>query len=201
MKLFQKYIKLLIVVAVAAAVAVIAFTFLNSGRKLKIDETANIVTKIREIGEFTSMCFYEEVVIKEEKSDRLSESDFGRMMNLNGKDNLVLIAGGEMRAGFDLTQIGDKDIRVSGDTLFVNLPAVKILDVICNPSDIEVYEETGKWSHDQSVAVQAKAKEKILQDAMEMKILQKAEESGIAKISGLFRIFGYDKVIVTSAQL
>lgn len=193
-----KYKKILIIAIAALVALVLVYTFfLDPGRNLKIDETENIVSKIRKIGEFTSMCFYEEVVIKESKADNFSTSRIGAAIKANGTDELVLIAKGKLNAGFDMAQIGDDDVRVSGDTLFVNLPEVKIFDIICNPSDIEVYVETGKWSHEQAVSAEIKAKEKIQKDALEMKILEKAETSGVEKIENLFKSFGFENVVIT----
>lgn len=193
-----KFKKALIIAAVAVVAFVLFYTFcLDPGRNLKIDDTENIVTKIRKIGEFTTICFYEEVVINEEKADVLSSSKIGSLIKYKGSDRLVLIAKCRLNAGFDMAQIGEDDLRISGDTLYVDLPQARIFDVICNPSDIEIYEETGKWSHEQAVSAEVKAKEKIKEDAIGLKILEKAESSGVETVGNLFKAFGFENVVVS----
>ena len=39
------------------------------GRELKIDNTANVVEKIKSISEFTTACYYEEAVLKNRKTE------------------------------------------------------------------------------------------------------------------------------------
>ena len=104
------------------------------GRTITIDDTPVIATRIRALGELTTAGFYDEIVISGSKRNTFSSS------------TLVIIARGTVRAGIDLARMSDGDISFSGDTVVIRLPEPQYLDVIVNPSDFEIFAESGKWS-------------------------------------------------------
>ena len=143
--------------AVLLAVLVfLAALFLTRGdhrdkQALTIQDTPVIITKIRSLGELTTACYYDEMVLSRTKPNALSSTALGSLAEGLGKDvddHLVLIAKGTVRAGVDLMDMTEEDVRFVGDTAFIRLPAPQYLDVIVNPSDFEVFAETGKWTHD-----------------------------------------------------
>lgn len=185
--------KTIIIIIVAVAVITLLIIALKLGlfskdRKLQIDETANVIDEIKKIGEFTSLCYYEEMALidTKERQTKLTKSDV--------TDELVLIAHGKMRAGFNLSKLNDKDILITGDTLSIRLPEPEIFDIIVNPSDYEIFVETGKWSHEQFAELQKQAKQILNQRAEELNIAEKAGESGIKKLETLFKTFGFSEV-------
>lgn len=166
--------------------------------ELKIDDTANVVTEIKNISEFVTVCYYDEIVLTENKK---SENLTNRVMGMIGKDGnsqdeFCLIANGKVRAGYDLSQLNENDLHFSGDTLFVRLPQPRIFDVIINPSDFEIYVEDGKWSHEEVVAVESRAKQQIEANAQAYGLLEKADKVGKEKIAELFKSFGHKEVVI-----
>lgn len=167
---------------------------------LKIDETANVVTEIRKIAQFTSACYYEDIILKETKAN---ESLGGKVVNTFSKkdkpileDEIVIVASGNVRAGFDLSKLSEKDIVIHDSILEVTLPKAKIFEVIVNPSDFDIYIEDGTWSHEQVTKVENKAMNKIRKDAINDGLLDKATELGVAKLTELFKTFGYKEVVI-----
>lgn len=208
----KKVFKLIITIVVVLVVLVAGYwAILQTGwlgkteKQLTIDQTANVVTEIKKISEFTSACFYEEIVLKDAKA---SETAKGKAVNAVAglfqkdkskavsKDELIIVANGKVRAGFNLSKLTDEDVVINDSVLTVNLPKAEIFDVIVNPSDFDIYIEEGKWSHEQVVVVENKAKAKIEADAKKEDILKKATESGVKKLTELFRSFGYKDVVV-----
>ena len=208
----KKVFKLIITIVVVLVVLVAGYwAILQTGwlgkteKQLTIDQTANVVTEIKKISEFTSACFYEEIVLKDAKA---SETAKGKAVNAVAglfqkdkskavsKDELIIVANGKVRAGFNLSKLTDEDVVINDSALTVNLPKAEIFDVIVNPSDFDIYIEEGKWSHEQVVVVENKAKAKIEADAKKEDILKKATESGVKKLTELFRSFGYKDVVV-----
>lgn len=201
----------IIVVALIAVVAVVVvFVYnpfnwnLNFGfSELKIDKTENVISEIRNISELTSARYYEEFVIKETKN---VQSKWGSLMsrmrigNDSTKNELVMIAKGNVRAGFNLKHLEESDVRVDSDTLYINLPKAEIFDVIINPSDFETYVEEGKWSHDEFVTIQSRAKDLIKQNAIDYGILKSAEEHGKKKLAALFKSFGFSGVVIQNKE-
>jgi len=167
--------------------------------ELKIDDTANVVKEIKNISEFVTVCYYDEIVLTEHKK---SENLNNRLMGVMGKegdsqDEFCLIANGKVRAGYDLSMLKEEDLRVSSDTLFIHLPQPTVFDVIINPSDFEIYVEEGKWTHEEVVAIESRAKQQIEADAAAYGLLEKADKIGKEKVAALFKTFGYKEVIIS----
>lgn len=160
-----------------------------------IEDTANVVEEVKKISEFTTACYYEESVIKNEKITTKAQW-FGNELD-TVKNSVVLTVMCKVRAGFDLSELSGNDLVVRGDTVDIKLPAPKIFDVISNPSDYRIFEETGKWQHEEIVAMQKEGKERMLQNALDHKILEKANTIGKERIETLFATFGFNVVNVT----
>ena len=196
-----RYIPVLAVtVLVLVAAALLWLKLKPKDEGLKIDETANVVTEIRKIAQFTSACYYEDIILKETKAN---ESLGGKVVNTFSKkdkpileDEIVIVASGTVRAGFDLSKLSEKDIVIQDSILEVTLPKAKIFEVIVNPSGFDVYIEDGTWSHEQVTKVENKAMNKIRKDAINDGLLDKATELGVAKLTELFKTFGYKEVVI-----
>ena len=162
---------------------------------LTIDDTPVIVTKIRSLGELTTACYYDEIVLTDTKPNSFSSSALGSIARDNfGRDvddHLVIIAKGTVRAGIDLAEMTDERLRFSGDTVFVRLPAPQYLDVIVNPSDFEVFAESGKWSHEEVTGLQDSARRHLLMGADHYGLKSKAYEGAMEAVSDLLLASGY----------
>lgn len=202
-KIIVTIVVILLVLAGGAFAAYKFGLFPQKDTELKIDKTANVVTEIKKISEFTTACFYEEIVLQESKA---SDNVTNKVAGFFGKkeaicsDEIVIIANGKVRAGFNLKNLKDEDIVVKDSVLSINLPKAEIFDVIVNPSDFDVYIEDGTWSQDQVTKIENKAIERIKADAVKDGIMKKAEESGIKKLTEIFKTFGFSEVNITIAK-
>ena len=168
------------------------------GKGMQLEKTANMVKEIRNISEFTSACYDEELVLTEVKNSENAVNKVAGWFGKNdvSKDEIVLIAHGKARAGFDLSKVAEDAVSVSGDTLKMTLPEAEIFDIIVNPSDYEVYVEDGKWSHEQVTTLQASARNHIKEDALSYGILEQADKIGRERLTDLFKTFGFQSVIL-----
>ena len=166
---------------------------LSFGGELKIDNTANVVEKIKEISEFTTACYYEEAVLKDSKVEK-HEGGFLGLVDTETSKEIVIIAKGKVRAGFDLSKVTEDKINIKNDTIGITLPEPEIFDVIINPSDYEMYIEEGKWSHEEVTALQTNYRTQLLEKAKDAGILNKAKESGKKRLENLFQTFGFSVV-------
>ena len=181
--------KKVIIIFIAIAIIIGALWFLGQSKSdndIIIDKTATVVEEIRKISEFTSACYYEEMVLGYKKKKN---------------DEMVLIANGKVRAGFDLSSLESDDIMTNGDTLFIELQPAKIFDIIINPSGYDVFVEKGKWSHKQMTTIKDDARNKLEANANAYGILDKATEYGTAKLTTVFKTFGYKEVIISIKDL
>ncbi len=166
---------------------------LSFGGELKIENTANVVEKIKEISEFTTACYYEEAVLKDSKVEK-NEGGFLGLVDTETSKEIVIIAKGKVRAGFDLSKVTEDKINIKNDTIGITLPEPEIFDVIINPSDYEMYIEEGKWSHEEVTALQTNYRTQLLEKAKDAGILNKAKESGKKRLENLFQTFGFSVV-------
>lgn len=196
---------LLVIIILGGVFAAYKFGLFSGNDELKIDKTAIVVDQVKKIGEFTSACYYEEMVVKQAKRSDSNDSGIGFLVNkvTNSEitDEIVILANGKVRAGFDLTKIKETDIRIQGDTLSINLPKAEIFDVIINPSGYEIYVEDGTWSHEEVTALETSATEKLEKNAKDFEIEKKASEIGITKLKALFKTFGVNEVIITTPDI
>lgn len=182
----------------AAATAVVKFV--KEANELKIADTPNVVEEIKKISELTTYTYIEEMVVKDKKA----EAKEGGMLSFMHKSEVpdstysevVIITRGVVRAGYDLAKIKEGDLKISNDTIAIVLPATEIFDVIINPSDNDIFIAEGKWSHEEITAIQVDCKNRLLQNANEYGILDKAHEHGKEKVENLFKTFGFNVVEV-----
>jgi hypothetical protein len=138
-----------------------------SAKLVTIDETPILIKEIKSLGQVITATLYDEVVV-----DSTIVHRFPHLPLTN--DHLVIIARGKVLAGIDLKLLADNDVRVLKDTVWMKMPATKIIDVIINPGDYETFEEKGNWSTEGVIAVKSKAKNKIIERSSNNNILEKA---------------------------
>ena len=186
---------------VLLAILVVAGLFL-AGRlarrekhALTIDDTVLIVTKIQALGELTTACYYDEMVLSRTKQNAFSSSALGSLaregLGKDVDDHLVIIAKGTVRAGVDLMDMTEEDIRFVGDTAYIRLPAPQYLDVIVNPSGFEVFAESGKWSHEEVTGLQDTARQRLLMGADHYGLKSKAYAGAMDAVTELLAASGY----------
>lgn len=120
---------------------------------------------------------------------------------LVGTDQLMLIAEGEVVAGFDLQKVDEKkDIQVQGTTVKITLPAPEILYSRIDNQKTYVYERrTGLLvKQDPSLESRARllAEENLTEWAEQRGIYSKAEVSGRAYLENFLRSLGFTDVTI-----
>ena len=198
-KIVVKITPMAVLLAVILLVGVLVITREDgrAKRPLTIDATPVIVTKIRSLGELTTACYYDEMVLSRTKENAFSSSALGSLAEGLGKDvddHLVLIAKGTVRAGLDLMDMTEEDIRFVGDTAWIRLPAPQYLDVIVNPSDFEVFAETGKWTHEEVTGLQETARTRLLMGADHYGLKSKAYAGAMDAVTELLAASGYTHI-------
>lgn len=159
-----------------------------SSKPVTIDDTQIIVKDIRSLGQIITATYYDEVVV-----DSVIERRFPRLPLTD--DHLVIIARGKVLAGIDLKGLSDSSVTVTKDTVHMQLPQTKIIDVIINPGDYITFEETGKWNQEAVMAVKLKAKDKITANAINKKIIEKANTKAKAVLEDFFHAAGFKIVL------
>ena len=167
-------------------------------RGLKARQTQTIVTRVRSMASLVTASFYDEVVLTMTRPRTVNA--FGTNLALPD-DEICIISRGKARAGVDLSKLSEESFSMRGDTVTVRLPEPELFEVILNPSDYEIFVEDGKWSHEEVVALESRAKETIRRDALAAGLLDKASESAGRQLDRMLRSFGYREVVVVPHSL
>ena len=153
-----------------------------------------VIKEIRALNRLETAQFTIEKVIDAGTSgNRFQELLFG--------DRILLIAHGNIIAGFDLSSMQDEDVQVDGTTLRVTLPPPQILVTHLDPEQTRVYDRrTGVLSRgDKDLESEArKEAERILTEAAcTGNILEEASNNARAQLTVLFKGMQFETVVFT----
>lgn len=115
-------------------------------------------------------------------------------------DRLLLIAHGQVVAGFDLSALKEDDIKLEGQTLTLNLPKPQILYTKLESDKTRVYDRNqgilNQGDKDLESKARQAAEESIKEAACTEHILDKASENARNQLSILLKSLGFQTVIL-----
>ena len=133
------------------------------------------------------------------------EDEPATLLERFSRDKLLLIAEGEVVAGFDLRKVTEDDIVVLGTTVLIFLPPPEVLYSRIDNEKTFVYErETGilrRPDPDLESEARRLAEEHLVSWALDRDILDKAEETGVIYLENFLRSLGFTQVRVEVRQL
>jgi len=153
-----------------------------------------VITHIRKLGRLETTEFMMRTVVD------LENDPSNLWQKIFGSDHLLLLAEGEVVAGFDLAQLKQKDIQVNGKRVVITLPAPKILYSRIDNERTQVYERNTGLLLKPDPTLEGRAR-KLAEDsirnwALERGILKKATAAGRQQLEGLLRALGFTEVII-----
>lgn len=123
-----------------------------------------------------------------------------RLQQLLVGDRLLLIAHGEVIAGFDMSEVSANDIEVTGQTLRVNMPAPEILVSKLDNEQTRVYDrQSGIFTRgDKDLESEARNEAEVVirTAACRGGILDEATKNARNQLTTLFKSMGYTTVII-----
>lgn len=117
-----------------------------------------------------------------------------------GTDKLLLVAEGEVVAGFDLTKIAPHDVQVRGQSVKLTLPPPEILHHSVDEDKTYVYErKTGFLVRpDETLETEARrlAQQEVFAWAEEHDVYNKAQEFGVLYLESFLRSLGFTDITI-----
>lgn len=153
---------------------------------ITIEKTPVRVKDVKAVGKLVTASFYDELIFYLDKSLVAKAKP--------GKEELVIIQKGRARLGIDLTTLEDEDIFTKGDSIRVTLPPVECLDVSMNPSDIEVFDENGKWTLPQMIEAMKPCVDSLQAHMNKSNVLEKARTGADEVVTQFLEAFGYKHI-------
>ncbi len=115
-------------------------------------------------------------------------------------DKILLIAHGQVIAGFDLSQIPENDIEITGKNITVTLPKPQILITTLDNAQTRVYDRTRGILNPGDINLEAKAREaaqnSIQEAACTGNILKQASDNARKQLSAFFSTLGFIQITI-----
>lgn len=165
-------------------------------------------------GENYKFRFGSQTVIKEVQSlNRLETASYtiekvidagttgNRLQQFLVGDRLLLIAHGQVIAGFDMSQIKESDLSVEGQTLKVSMPEPEILVSKLDNEQTRVYDRQSgiftKGDRDLESEARKEAEAVIRDAACKGGILEEATKNARNQLTAMFKGMGFTTVVLT----
>ncbi|MFQ5611527.1 MAG: DUF4230 domain-containing protein [Anaerolineae bacterium] len=153
-----------------------------------------VITHINALGRLETAQFMMRTAINLEREPN---NIWGRVF---GTDKLLLMAEGEVVAGFDLKKIRAGDIVVRGKIVNITLPPPEILYSRIDNDATYVYErETGLFRQpdkDLESEARRRAEQELLNWARQRGIYDQAEEFGRVYLENFLKSLGFEEVVI-----
>ncbi len=194
-KNFIRIYKVQIALFIAIAIAVIfvfvvlvrtvrsaEMAFVSDGR---IDVTPEQIESIRAIGEWEFLS-----VSDEEMVDTVRRGFFS-------DDRLARIYYGTMRLGIDMRELTSDRITVSGDTVTILMPPIRLLDDnFIDEARTRAFHESGRWSADDREAMYRRAAALMKQKGLTQENIRSAETNADVQLRDMMKAMGFATVVV-----
>lgn len=194
-KNFIRIYKVQIALFIAIAIAVIfvfvvlvrtvrsaEMAFVSDGR---IDVTPEQIESIRAIGEWEFLS-----VSDEEMVDTVRRGFFS-------DDRLARIYYGTMRLGIDMRELTSDRITVSGDTVTILMPPIRLLDDnFIDEARTRAFHESGRWSADDREAMYRRAAARMKQKGLTQENIRSAETNADVQLRDMMKAMGFATVVV-----
>jgi hypothetical protein len=162
---------------------------------INLDQAA-VVKEMRELSRLETATFTLEKIVEAGKTTttgtKLEEFLVG--------DKLLLIANGQVIAGFNLENMAEEDIKIEGSSIEIDLPPPQILVSKLDNEKTKVYDrDTGVFTKgDQDLESEARknAEISIRQAACEADILEQAKNNGNKQVTALLKAFGFESITI-----
>ena len=151
-----------------------------------IDTTPEEIHALRDIGQWETL-----TVSTEELVDTFAT-------DWRGTRQLVRIYAGTLRLGVDLGEAADDWFHAAGDTAYVRLPRVKLLDDrFIDEARSRSFYERGRWDADTREQLYERARRAMVRRCLTPANLTAAEQSAREQFSALMRGLGYTTTLIT----
>jgi len=194
---------LLLVLAIVAIIILFTFSSLNplnplnfiNQPEVKIDlSRTSVVKEIQSLNRLETASYTIEKIIE-------AGTDGNVFQEILYGDRLLLIAHGKVTAGVDLSKVQEDEVRISGDTLEIAIPAPEIFSVSLDNAKTKVYDRDQGFlsggNKDLESQARQSAEESIRQAACQSNILNEAANNAKSRISDIYSLVGFQHITVS----
>jgi hypothetical protein len=152
-----------------------------------------VVEGVRELDRLATVRVTESILVTRESG---SENALDRLFS---GEKVLLVATGDVEAGVDLSEVGEDDVRVEGETVTIRLPEPEVLSASLDEEKTRVYDRDYgplnlRPDDDLVEEARAEAEERIEAAARENGVLKTAETNAEGSIGAFVRALGFEQV-------
>jgi len=193
---YLKYIYFLIVLILLIIVTVTVQKWFAKPSQFNTN-SATVIKELPSLNRLETASFtLEKIIDNGSTGNQLQEILFG--------DRILLIAHGEVIAGFDLATLSDKDVEVEDKTIRLTLPPPQILVTKLDNTQTRVYDRRqgilSKGDKDLEAKARSTAEQAIKEGACKGNILEEASKNARSQLTALFRALGFTTISIDIPQ-
>lgn len=166
----------------------------NIKNNYSINSSSTVVKQIKALNRYETAVYSIEKIIDTEKNG----NTFQKLLY---GDRILLIANGQVYAGFDLSNLSEKDVVIDKDTITVKLPKPQILVTKLDSGKTRVYDRKlgllTKGDKDLESQARTEAEKSIQQAACDSGILDEASKNAKNQFTILFKSLRFSSIIIT----
>ena len=160
-----------------------------SGNSKRVLSTTTVVQQVRSLSELVTVSFVMEKVVGLEDV---------KWVEGWGTSRVLLLAHGEVKAGVDLSRLGEGDLRLGEKSVSIALPPPQITDAFLDEKQTQVIERTTgllrAFDKDLETSARQTALDDIKRAARRAGILREAEDRARVQLANLFHQLGFERV-------
>lgn len=191
-KTYKKELCIVAVTAIAAVAITLFFMKKDWGSGIdvgvsgtEIDNTPQIVQKIKQIGEWEFLSVTSEELVDTTASNKVIGIKIGK------DKQLVRVYTGTLRFGIDTKEMAEQSFEVVDDTLVVTLPEIKLLDEnFIDEAKTVAFYENGSWSDLDRQKLYEKAVRQMKENNVTSANLSKARSNAVEQMNVMLKAMG-----------
>lgn len=169
---------------------------LNPSLRFGTDRAA-VITQIQSLSRLETASFTIDKIIE-------AGTNYNKLNQLLFGDKLLLVAHGEVIAGYDLSEMKPGDFNGVGKSITIQLPASKIFSVILDNEKTRVFDRNQGFLTKGNLNLEAEARQQAEQSiraaACEGNILYTAEKNVKSQLELIFKAAGFTDITILPAS-
>lgn len=160
-------------------------------------DRAAVITQVQSLSRLETASFTIDKIIE-------AGTDYNKLNQLLFGDKLLLVAHGEVIAGYDLSKMKPEDFSGTGKSITIKLPAPEIFTVTLDNEQTRVFDRDQGLLTKGNLNLEAEARQQaeasIRQAACEGNILDTAEKNVKTQLETIFKAAGFMTVTIVPAS-
>lgn len=163
------------------------------------DDTPVNTTEVYEVRNIGTLSTTEYTVGKIIKLD--DEGDWWKF----GDRKILISCKAHIKAGVNLNNLKDSDIKVSGRSIEMQLPPAEIVSFEMNPDEVrtEMTDVNGfreQFSQHEKNEILKLGEKAIRKEILELNILKEAENNAVVFLNDFYKALGYEEIIIHRSE-